>query len=1054
MAQRGAKSRSGARSRVVDAGSAPVTKADLVALTSALVDRQDFALAYGLSFQDQNTGQFRRDVHESLGYLRKLRPKDYRARYERGGIAERIVEAYPRGTWSGGVNVWEVSDVEEQTEFEKKLEEFVKRLDLWAVMYRADVLAGLGRFAVIVIGAPGKFEEELKKVRKPEDVAYLHPYGEESASVAELEDDSADPRYGKPKFYRIKPVGGTSSLVHHSRVIHVAEGCLENTVYGKPRLRAIWNYLDDLVKIVGGGSEAAWKRQDPGLQLDMDKDMNLSPAAAAALSDEVDEYQHNLRRVIRTKGIKMNVLAAAVQVFGPNATAVLQLTAGTVGIPLRILIGSERGELSSGQDRDNWSDRIGERRQSDGEPRVRTVIDRFVAIGALPTPKQYDVTWPKTEEMNEDGKARVALTMAQANDAQMRADGTIITTNDEIRLAVWGLDPIAEQGDSDAGDTGDGAEPDDEGDDIVDPDDEGDDDVVDPDDDDAGVGSRAAAGRGGRWKAVQRAGDSRRSQVMGVFLALWAAASGKVDARALEAAVHRHNKVAADRIVTLALDQADVALAKELPGVIGAVFTAGAEAEVDGARADGGFLGGATPRAAAPGSDSGFDFAFDAHNPRSVAYAKRRSSKLIQQISSETRKAVRLLVAQGIEEGIPPRALAALVKQQVGLRTDQVKSLMGRMTKGGMSESELRRFARRAHRQRAELIARTETMRSAAAGQRESWVQAQEKRLLPNDQKRVWIVTPDDRLRESHARMAGQVRSIHEPFDRPDGKKIEPGEEPNCRCAQGLATPQDLTKARDQEVMAQGADDYAPTNPDAKDTLERFTDAAGRFTPQRRELHDAIVRSILRDLVKAEQPTVRMLGGGPASGKTTVARVAKMPDNAVSVDVDHVRTLLPEYQSLTKAGDVRAAAFTHEESSFVAKRVVKEAGEFGSNIVVDGTGDGGFEALAKKLEGYRSMGHSVSGTYVTIDTDVAVARALARGQKSGRFVPETVIRQTHKSVSQVLPRAMRDGLFDHVELWDNTGTPPLLVAEATRDTITIHDQAAWERFLAKAEDAS
>lgn len=60
------------------------------------------------------------------------------------------------------------------------------------------------------------------------------------------------------------------------------------------------------------------------------------------------------------------------------------------------------------------------------------------------------------------------------------------------------------------------------------------------------------------------------------------------------------------------------------------------------------------------------------------------------------------------------------------------------------------------------------------------------------------------------------------------------------------------------------------------------------------------------------------MGGGPASGKSTMMDAVPAHDAAV-VNADDVKARLPEY--VGKVG----ASFTHEESSYIAKRAVAEA---------------------------------------------------------------------------------------------------------------------------------
>ena len=63
------------------------------AATSMLQSRANLAARVGLTFDGQ------RDLYKYLGYKRNLDYADFYARYKRGGIASRIVDAYPQATW-------------------------------------------------------------------------------------------------------------------------------------------------------------------------------------------------------------------------------------------------------------------------------------------------------------------------------------------------------------------------------------------------------------------------------------------------------------------------------------------------------------------------------------------------------------------------------------------------------------------------------------------------------------------------------------------------------------------------------------------------------------------------------------------------------------------------------------------------------------------------------------------------------------------------------------------------------------------------------------------
>ena len=58
--------------------------------------------------------------------------------------------------------------------------------------------------------------------------------------------------------------------VHYSRILHVAEGVLQNSYKGEPRLSRVFNLLDDLMKVAGGSAETFWLTANRGLQADID----------------------------------------------------------------------------------------------------------------------------------------------------------------------------------------------------------------------------------------------------------------------------------------------------------------------------------------------------------------------------------------------------------------------------------------------------------------------------------------------------------------------------------------------------------------------------------------------------------------------------------------------------------------------------------------------------------------------------------------------------------------------------------------------------------------
>lgn len=407
---------------------------------STLLERAKLASRAGITFDGK------RDVFGSLGYKKTLKPDDYRARYRRNAIAARIVEAHPKSTWRGTAQLVEDEDPHTETEFEKAAAEFAKRTRMWSAFLRADILSGLGRFAVILIGAPGKLEDPLPESVEGKAVAFLSVFGEEDVDIKDIVDDPRDERFGEPKTYTFKRLssarGSQSRTVHWSRVIHVADGVLDDPVYGTPRMERVWNLLDDLEKVTGGGAEAVWLNAHRGYVASIDKDLEMDEDDIKDLKDQVEEFAHQLRRTVGQRGIKLESLGSDVPQFGNPADAILTQIAGGVGIPKRVLTGSEMGELASSQDRRTWEEQVLDRRAQYAGPHiVRPLIDRLIQHKALPEPKQYEVSWPQIGELNDKERAAVANQWALVNQRHAQAKLPPVISVEEIRDRVLQLPP-------------------------------------------------------------------------------------------------------------------------------------------------------------------------------------------------------------------------------------------------------------------------------------------------------------------------------------------------------------------------------------------------------------------------------------------------------------------------------------------------------------------------------------------------------------------------------------------------------------------------------------
>ena len=120
-------------------------------------------------------------------------------------------------------------------------------------------------------------------------------------------------------------------------------------------------------------------------------------------------------------------------------------------------------------------------------------------------------------------------------------------------------------------------------------------------------------------------------------------------------------------------------------------------------------------------------------------------------------------------------------------------------------------------------------------------------------------------------------------------------------------------------------------------------------------------------------------------------------------------------------------------------------------MTLDGTGDNSPQSMKKKIDAARSAGYEVNGIYATVPSDVAVERSMIRAQKTGRNVPEHIIRITHKSVSKVLPEISDQ--FDNMKLFDTTTRDIKPVASQKKgEKLQIHDPQGWKDFVNKGTE--
>ena len=422
----------------------------------------------GLSHRLGSTHDGLRSMEAVLGYKDSLSYADFKRAYIRNDLAKRIVNAWPDATWSQPPLIHDDQEADDPTPFEQAWQDLEKRLALFRNLAQIDLLAQLGHYGCLLLGLRGQTQlgQPAAPVRSAEDLLFVQPYSEELLQIETFGNDPGDALYGKPATYRLLSSGSIETtdtglrrpvrsgvIVHASRVLHLpGQGGIDDPdIYGLPILEAVYNKLVDVMKVVGGSAEMFWRDAKRRIALEVQEGYSLGPEQAEQLTQEAEEYQHGLRDFLRLMGVQAKDLSGTVASPKEHFEVLIQCIAGTVRIPARILLGSERGQLASSQDENEYLRHVGQRQANYAGPRaLDPLLQRLIDLHVLPDPQddQWSIEWPNLWALSELQQAQVMKDRAAAIASTMQAIsayrgpgmGDTLVSPEEVRgllATVW-----------------------------------------------------------------------------------------------------------------------------------------------------------------------------------------------------------------------------------------------------------------------------------------------------------------------------------------------------------------------------------------------------------------------------------------------------------------------------------------------------------------------------------------------------------------------------------------------------------------------------------------
>lgn len=379
------------------------------------------------------------------GFKSDLSFLDYYGAYDRDGIGNAAIELRADTVFSS--DPWiiegdERAESESYTATELEINRFAKRVKLWQAMKQAYTMALVGGCSYLIL--------ELKDGKRLSDKPRLSAKTLDTVdriipvwrNQIEVKERTAD---GVITMYQYKEPQEDGYLTRH-RDVHpdrlVTVGCPQ---LGRPMLRAGFNALVTIEKVIGGAGESFLKNASRQMNINYDKEVDLEQIARAYGLEDLGEYQEIMNELAKdinsgvdiamvTQGANVSAMTVAVSDPVPTFQTALQVFAASVKIPLKILIGNITGERASTEDMKQFNATCQAFRETDVDTMIRALFDRLVALG-LVAMTEYEVMWSDLTDGDTNEKADTAQKVATALQAYAAAKQANFMSGDELPLS-------------------------------------------------------------------------------------------------------------------------------------------------------------------------------------------------------------------------------------------------------------------------------------------------------------------------------------------------------------------------------------------------------------------------------------------------------------------------------------------------------------------------------------------------------------------------------------------------------------------------------------------
>jgi hypothetical protein len=437
------------------------------ALIRYLVQNAQFSRASLSRLTGADNFDSRRSIYDECGFpaTRNITIGLLKELHDREPIAARVNELEPDESWKVQPTVMESQDPQDITEFEEAWDDLGQKLrsselgqeskfqdeegsPVYKYLRRVDIDSGIGELGALLFGLnDGKQLNEPAAPRKGQELLFLRSLDQSLIEISKFDNDPRSIRYGKPLLGGLGSPNQESAKVHWTRVLHVADNLQGSEVFGVPRCRPVYNNLLNLRKVHHSSPEGYWKVGFPRLSLEAPTGADLEqilPFLSSSVDDareQIEQSENSLQKVIAAVGLHANQLSPEMVDPSPHVLMQLQAICIKKACPLRIFMGSERGELASSQDERAWASRMVGRQVFYITPDIIVpFVDRLIWLGVLPEPKEgYSVAWPDLNPLTPLDHAEIAGKLTEAMAKFVQGDVEAIITLADWLMRIVGL---------------------------------------------------------------------------------------------------------------------------------------------------------------------------------------------------------------------------------------------------------------------------------------------------------------------------------------------------------------------------------------------------------------------------------------------------------------------------------------------------------------------------------------------------------------------------------------------------------------------------------------